>query len=153
MTVGGMTYTSTTRDFGLLAGLPVRVHLVEGILRFDTGGHATIDFGRLRPDGTSATDVGLSIPIAFTFNATPNLYFGLGTGLTIGRLDTADATAAIPAGIGAGFTIPKPRASSAPLADLYAAFDLPLLLQPGADAVVADLYVLRLGLALYIGGR
>jgi hypothetical protein len=86
-----------TNEAGLEAGLPLAVHLGDQV-RLDTGVWLPILIGDAAP-------VGLSVPLDLWIQASPRLWLGPMTGISVFHLGDPAATTSVSMGFGLGYQI------------------------------------------------
>jgi hypothetical protein len=129
--------------------VPVLIHLGT-TARLDLGLNLDLEFGEgasFDDDTGEPEDFGYSwsIPVAFAFQATPNLFLGPRTAFGWSEFDIGE-TIFSPLGIFAGYTIARGDGAR-PMLDIIASFDFPFFFSWGElypDTVTTDVWALGL---------
>lgn len=128
-------------DLTLYGGIPVLMHLSSAV-RLDTGLFVDLTFAD-RADETDSPHLSFVLPIELAINATPEVFFGVGTTVFLADV-TEDLGSGQQAGVFVGYTVPA--AADAPLADLRIRFQFPTLVDydpaEGEDALDTDVWEL-----------
>ena len=125
-------------DFGILVGLPIRIHASDSFA-IDTGAAFTVsDLG-----GENVT--GVQIPFGIVANFTDNIFLKAQTGVTL--IDLSDIGGAVPVHAGLGYSMETGPA----MVDIFGMFGFPTLLvfADGDSKTFTKIWELSVGLKVY----